>query len=459
VRLLAIDDDPKNLDLIALTLEGRGLELYTTADPEEGLALFSQKQAEIVFVDLVMPGHNGMQVLERILEAAPDTNVVVMSAYYSTESAVEAVQKGACDYLDKPFSVEKLRSLVDRLVSEIEQRKQSARLEKELLHTSQFEGIVGSGPLMLEAFEQIRRVGPHFRTVLLHGATGTGKELMARALHRLSSSPTGAFVPVNCSAIVETLFESELFGHTKGAFTGATQDKMGVFEHANGGTVFLDEIGDMPLPMQAKILRVLQNREVQRVGSPAVRKVDVRVIAATHRDLAALVEEKQFREDLYYRLSTVVIEVPSLAQRKEDLPLLERHFLDKYARQYKKPIRAITRRAQVALASYSWPGNVRELENVLDHACMMAQGEAIDVRDLPPNVLAKKKLSLDGQQLVPLEENQRRYAVLVLERLHGNKAEAAKVLGISRATLYRLLAERKSVAGGSSGVALPVVGG
>jgi transcriptional regulator with PAS, ATPase and Fis domain len=286
-------------------------------------------------------------------------------------------------------------------------------------------------------------VAPHFRNVLVLGATGTGKELVARALHRLSPVASKQLAVCNCSALVETLMESELFGYVRGAFTGATQDKVGLFEYANGGTVFLDEIGDLPLPAQAKLLRVLQNQEVQRVGSPAARKIDVHVIAATHRDLRALVKEGQFREDLYYRLSMVELHLPRLRDRKEDFPLLLRHFTQKFAAAYNKPIRGITRRAQALLARYSWPGNVRELENVLGNACMMVAGCVIDANDLP-SYLTAGTASLQQDGLLTLEEIQKRHVLHVLEQVGNNKARAADILDISRATLYSFLAKSEN---------------
>lgn len=445
VTLVAIDDDHRNLEFIKASLSQEGLEILTTTDPENGLELVLRKRPQIVLLDLVMPKLSGMELLNRIVETDPGIDVILMTAHYSTESAVEAIQKGACDYLNKPLSIETLRHQIGKLVAEARKRQRTSQLDRELLNAFQFEGIVGRSPLMLDVFAQIRRVGPHFRTVLVTGATGTGKELVAQALHRLSPAASGPFAVCNCSAIVETLFESELFGYVKGAFTGATQDRIGLFEHANGGTLLLDEIGDMPLATQAKLLRVLQNQEIQRVGSPAIRKVNVRVIAATNRELRALVAQKKFRDDLYYRLSMVELALPPLAERKEDLPLLMRHFLEHFSAQYKKPLRGITRRAQAVLARYSWPGNVRELENVLGNACMMAEGDTIDVRDLPER--RRNPLPQDvaeEQGLFSLDEIQRRHARRVVQRIGGNKVEAAKVLGISRATLYRLLADRDS---------------
>lgn len=445
VTLVAIDDDPRSLELITAALTQEGVEILTATDPEKGLELVLRKRPQIVLLDLVMPNLSGMDVLERIVEADPGIDVILMTAHYSTESAVEAIQKGACDYLNKPLAIDKLRQRVGKLVADARKRQRALQLDRELLETFCFEGIVGRSPLMLDVFALIRRVGPHFRTVLVTGATGTGKELVARALHRLSPAGSGPFAVCNCSAIVETLFESELFGYVKGAFTGATQDRVGLFEYAHGGTLLLDEIGDMPLATQAKLLRVLQNQEIQRVGSPAVRKVDVRVIAATNRDLRTLVAKKAFRDDLYYRLSMVEIQLPRLAERKEDLPLLQRYFVERFAAEYKKPIRGITRRAQAVLARYSWPGSVRELENVLGNACMMVQGDTIDVADFPDRLRDPVPQEIvEEEGLIPLDEAQRRHARHVVERIGGNKLQAAEILGISRATLYRLLAENNS---------------
>lgn len=372
---LIIDDNPKSLELLSRALAQPGLQIFTASEPEEGLDLVYNKHPQIVLTDLVMPNLTGMEVLEWIMEFDPSIEVILMTAHYSTESAVQAIKKGASDYLNKPISLAALRERVGRLVEGARKRQRSLQLEGDLLANSESQGIIGRSPVMCEMFPQIRRVAPHYRSVLITGETGTGKDLVARALHRLSPVSAGRYVVLNCSAVVETLFESELFGHVRGAFTGATQDKTGLFEHAHGGTLFLDEIGD--------ICRSPHNQEVQRVGSLSARKVDVRVIAATNHNLRAEAAEKRFREDLYYRLSMVEIHVPRLADRKEELPLLQRHFIAQFAAQYKKEIRGLTHRAQVRLSLHTWPGNVREFENVLGHACMMAIGDTIDVQDLP----------------------------------------------------------------------------
>jgi DNA-binding NtrC family response regulator len=441
LRLLVIDDESQNLGLIESALEQQGLEILTASNPEVGLALFNEKRPEIVLLDLVMPKISGMDLLEQIIANDPGAEVILMTGYYSAESAVEAIRKGAADYLTKPLDVGKLRDRVFTLVNEHRSRRLATQLDQQMVDTFQLEGIVGRSPLIMDVFAAIRRVAPHFRTALITGDTGTGKELVAHALHRLSPVSDKTFAVCNCSALVETLFESELFGHVRGAFTGATQDKVGLFEYAHQGTVFLDEIGDMSLAGQAKLLRVLQNQEVQRVGSPAIRKLDVRFIAATNQDLRASVREHTFREDLYYRLSMVEITLPTLVDRKEDLPLLQRYFIEKFATQYNKPIRGMTRRAQALLGRRDWPGNVRELENVIGKACMMVEGNVIDVKDLPPDLRMAPVLVRDpDDNLLSMEEVQERHLVRVLERLGGDKTRAAEVLGISRSTLYNLLA-------------------
>jgi DNA-binding NtrC family response regulator len=444
VTILAIDDEPDSLELVQEALTQPGVAIVVTTDPEHGWRLVREKRPEIVLLDLAMPRLGGMELLQRIIDFDPSTDVVLLTGNYSTDCAVEAIRKGACDYLTKPVSIATLHARLAALLDGARQRHRAAELEGELAEASRFQNIVGRSPLMLEVFDAIRRVAPHFRTALITGPTGTGKELVAQALHKLSPGSKHHMAVFNCSAVVETLFESELFGHVRGAFTGATQDRMGLFEYANGGTVFLDEIGDMPLSTQSKLLRVLQSQEIQRVGSPSVRKVDVRVVAATNRDLPKMIAEKTFREDLYYRLSMVELKLPPLADRKEDLPLLYRHFLSRFRAQYNKEIRGLTRRAQALLSQYSWPGNVRQLENVLGSASMMAQQETIDVHDLPAQIrqaASPGRDPADEETLLTLADVEHRHARRVLERLGGNKVRTAEALGISRATLYRILGE------------------
>ncbi len=383
ISIVILDDNPGSLELLSTALAREGVTIHTASRPSQALALVEQHHPQLVLTDLVMPEMTGLDVLNRIMAIAPATDVLLMTAHYTTETAVQAIRNGAADYLEKPIRLAVLRERVGRLIAEAE-RRQAAGADAE------FEGLIGIKPAHGRALRAHPPHRPHYRSALIQGATGTGKDLVARALHA-RSGVKGQYVVLNCSAVVETLFESELFGHVRGAFTGADRDKPGLFEAASEGTLFLDEIGDMPLATQAKLLRALQNQEIQRVGSLQTRKVNVRVIAATHRNLRQAVADRLFREDLYYRLAMVEIPVPSLAERKEDLPLLIRHFIEKFAQQYGKVIRGLTPRARLLLERHSWPGNVRELENVLGHACMMAETEEIDVPTCPPPSLAPSR--------------------------------------------------------------------
>jgi DNA-binding NtrC family response regulator len=445
--VVAIVRDAESLDVIQATLEAQGIRVQAAGDAEEGWDLVRRSHADAILVEAEVA--NGTGLLERIADWDPGAQVLLVTGHYTAESAVEGIRYGACDCLSKPVSPETLGRRVGDILQEARLRRETLELDERLLESLRFHGMVGRSPQMLETFARIKRVAPHYRIALIGGATGTGKELVAHALHELSPVAARRFAVCNCSAIVETLFESELFGHVKGAFTGATQDRAGLFEYAQGGTVFLDEIADMPLTTQSKLLRVVQNQELQRVGSPEVRKVDVRVIAATNRDMRALVAANLFREDLFYRLTMVELKLPPLVERKEDLPLLERHFVEKFAASYGKRIGGISRRTQAVLSRHRWPGNVRELENVLGHACMMADADFIDVRDLPDYLHSTMRGAPNEPDLMPLADLERRYTQHVLERVGGNKLHAAQVLGISRATLYRILRDGAGEAGGA----------
>jgi DNA-binding NtrC family response regulator len=449
IVLVVIDDNTDILELVATALAREGVRIVTASDPEEGIEAVFREHPQIVISDLVMPGLSGLEVLDRIVEFDPAIDVILMTAHYTTESAVEAIRRGAADYLNKPVPIAVLRERISKLVAQARQRRQAMAMDNNLADDARFEGMVGRSAAMWEMFSRIRRIAPHFRTVMVTGETGTGKELAARAIHNMSPVRNGRFVVINCSAVVESLFESELFGHTRGSFTGATQDKMGLFEFADKGVLFLDEIGDMPLGTQAKLLRALQNQEVLRVGSLTPRKVDVRAIAATHHDLRAAVAAKQFREDLFYRLSMVEIRVPPLAERKEDLPLLINHFVDKFSRQYGKPIRGLTQRSHVLLARHQWPGNIRELENVLGFACMMVMGETIDIQDLPEYLRSSNRDQMSqntmhaavGAHLAEgtFEEHEKRLLADAMAAAGGNQSEAARALRVGRDALrYKL---------------------
>lgn len=457
VSLLAVDDDPLSLDLVRDALGSMGVRILTAATGEAARAALAAERPQIVLLDLMLPDVSGLELLEEITQTAPATDVLLLTGHYTPESAVEAIRKGASDYLTKPIKISALRARVKELVDEAGKRLEAARLEAEMLQANRFQRMVGRSPQMLELFALIRRVAPHFRVALVRGATGTGKELAANALHSLSPVAEGPFVIANCSAITETLFESEMFGHLKGSFTGASNDKKGLFEAAHGGTLFLDELGDLPFAMQSKLLRAIQQQEIKPVGSTATRKISVRVVAATNRNLEEMMGAGTFREDLYYRLSMVEVHMPNLSERMEDFPFLVRHFVAQFAGEYGKNLAGVTPRAQALLARHGWPGNIRELENVIGSACMMADGEMVDVRDLPPvfhraagvapslavpvAVAAPVALSPEGPELISLEELNQRHARAVLEHVGGNKSRAAEILGVTRSTLYRLLGE------------------
>ncbi|HEY3929112.1 MAG TPA: sigma-54 dependent transcriptional regulator [Candidatus Koribacter sp.] len=448
ITLLIIDDDEPLLEMLGRCLNQPGLQIFSASDPEDGMRLFRDLRPEVVLLDLVFPTADGMELLQACNRLDPASEIILMSGNYSTEYAVEAIQKGASDYLAKPVPINRLRARMEVLLEEKRQRRLIGDLDRALIDAFQMEGIVGRSPAIIQLFKMLRRVAPHFKTALITGPSGTGKELVSRALHRLSPAKDKILAVANCSAFSETLIESELFGYVRGAFTGASQDKLGLFEYANHGTVFLDEIGDLPLAGQAKLLRVLQNGEVQRVGSPAQRKVDVNVIAATNRDLRAMVSQGTFREDLYYRLSMTEIALPSLLERKEDLPLLERYFVQRFSAQYHKPVAGLTLRAQAVLARYDWPGNIRELENLIGNACMMVESNIIDVRDLPDHIVHRADsagtMRSSDEPLMSLEEVQMRHIMRVLQQVGGDKSRAASVLGIGRSTLYSLLGKLQS---------------
>ena len=441
--LLVIDDDLVAIELVAAALEGEKFRVHGVTNAQAGLDFIARSKPSIVLLDLVMPGVVGMELLERILEIDPGVDVILFTGHYSTDSAVEAIQKGAYDYLTKPLPIERLREKLNKWLEDAHVRQQTRQLDEQLLQACRLGGIIGHSPLMLDVFSKVRRIAPHFQTALVTGHTGTGKELVAKALHQLRSGDSRPFVVCNCAAIADTLFESELFGHVRGAFTSASQDKQGFAEAANGGTLFLDEITEIPIGIQPKLLRLLQNREIQRVGTSRPKEVDVRIVAATNQDLRAMVKQKQLREDLYYRLSMVEVKLPRLADRKEDLPLLQHHFLKMFSEKYGKSAFNLTRRAQALMAAYSWPGNVRELENVLGYCCMMTDKEMIDVHDLPEHI-RHNSLSLDeNEELMSMEQMEVKHAFRILGRVGGSRVRAAEILGISRATLYRLI-ERSS---------------
>lgn len=437
--ILFIDAEQATIDLMHHSVADLPVKISGTPDSQKGLELLKRFQPRLVFLSAKLALAGQTNFLTEILRIDPRVEVVLMTEGDSPSSTLEAVQKGAADCVSKPLSTATFRAKVQQALDAAKRNQITAELEGELLSSFQFHGMVGRSPAMLDLFNKMSRVAPHFRGVLVSGPSGSGKELVARGLHELSPAGGGPFIACNCAGIPESLADSEMFGYVKGAFTGAEREKRGFFEEAHGGTIFLDEISEMSLAMQAKLLRVLQTHEIQRVGSPVPRKLDIRVIAATNRDLREEVSERRFREDLFYRLSTVHLRLPSLAERKEDLPLLQRHFVQKFAQQYSKNIVGITRRAQTLLSRYSWPGNVRELENVIAHACMLSHGQVLDIEDFREKLGFQTSLPSDPPPL-SLKAIQQKHVRDVLNFVQGNKARAAEILGISRSTLYKILA-------------------
>ena len=438
--VLVIDGDVGVAEAFGRAVLGLPVAVLRARDRAEGISFYREFLPQMVLLDSKLD--DGEVPLPDLFAGDSALEVVLMTDRWTQTGALAAVARGASDLLTKPLEPSKVRQLVSGVIAQAETRRHTQELDNELLEAYQFQGMVGRSPRMLEVFSRVRRVAPLFRTALITGATGTGKELIAKALHNLSPRAQEKFVVGNCSALTETLLESQLFGHVKGAFTGATRDRAGLFEYANRGTLFLDEIGELSLAAQAKLLRILQSQELQRVGSPVTSTVDVHVIAATNRNVRELTAEGKFREDLFYRLSMIEIELPLLADRKEDLPLLQRHFLQYFSAKYGKRLDGISRRAQILLTRHSWPGNVRVLENVIGNACIMAQSKIVSDSDLPEAIRMLMTRPDKGTGLMTLEEVQSRHFEYILKLVEGNKARAAKILGVSRATIYDMLARR-----------------
>ena len=439
VSILIVDDEPVIRETCAEVARQTGMKPIGVASAEEALEVLERSAVDIILTDLMLQHSDGMELLKRVRETHPTVPVIVLTQYGTIDSAVAATRLGAVDYVTKPFRIEELKSRLERAARSVELQLENNLLREQLRTRPGFGGLVGVSERMQRVYKLIQKVSQHEYPVLILGESGTGKELVARSVHFSGARSDRPFVPVDCSSLVATLIESELFGYVKGAFTGALQGKQGLLEAANGGTLFLDEIGDMPVDLQAKLLRSIQEHEVKPVGSTERRRIDVRVIAATNRDLDAAVRAGTFRQDLYFRLNVVQIKLPPLRERKSDIPLLVMSFLEKFVDSQRSG-RTISEEAMRRLIAYDWPGNVRELENAIERAVALGSGPLVHVADLPSNLqYPASERAPEKDELLPLEELERRAILRTLRETSGDKMAAARILGIGKTTLYRKL--------------------
>ncbi|MBW2057121.1 MAG: sigma-54-dependent Fis family transcriptional regulator [Deltaproteobacteria bacterium] len=437
--ILVVDDDVDVKDVIRDTLAFAGFTVDTAEDGVEAMEKIQETPFDLILSDLMMPRMDGMELLRRVKEIRPYINVIIMTGYGTIESAVEAMKIGAADFITKPANSGELLVRVSKALTVKALMEENVQLRQEVKRRYSFCNIIGQSQAMQAVFSLIEKVSRSKSTVTIYGSSGTGKELVARAIHFNSPRRNKPFLAFNCSAIPDSLVESELFGHVKGSFTGAYHHKIGMFEEARGGTFFIDEIGNTSMALQAKLLRVLQEKEIRRVGSNEMVKIDVRLIAATNEDLEQKVRQGQFREDLFYRLHVIPIFLPDLRDRPEDVPLLAQHFLKMYARQEGREIHGFTAEAMKLLTEYDWPGNVRELENAVERAVVITQNSLIDKEDLPVKIVEGRHhlIKRAFNDMITLEELKNQYTLMVLEKTKGNKKMAAQILGINPRTLYR----------------------
>jgi DNA-binding NtrC family response regulator len=444
LSLLIVDDEVSARNICKDVASGAGLQVYASGTTEQALEILDQHPIDIVVTDLQVPQMGGLELIKRIRANNPGIAVIVLTQYGTIETAIEATRLGATDYITKPFHVEELHTKLDRLVHSIEIDQENRLLREQLKSRPGFGSFIGVSPRMQRVYKLIQKVAQHSYPVLILGESGTGKELVARSIHFSGPRKNKVFAPVDCSSLVPTLIESELFGYVRGAFTGAQHSKQGLLEAAGEGTLFLDEIGDLPVDLQAKLLRALQEHEIKPVGSNERIGIRARVIAATNRDLEAAIRTGEFRQDLYFRLNVVQIKLPPLRERKADIPLLVNAFLEKFS-DATRPIRTISEDAMRRIMAYDWPGNIRELENAIERAVALGSGPILHVGDLPSNLqyTSPEKLS-DVDELVPLDALERRAIFRALRETSGDKLAAARLLGIGKTTLYRKLKQYES---------------
>jgi DNA-binding NtrC family response regulator len=446
-RILVVDDDRAMCQLLIDLLREDGYEADVAYDGESALEKCRTTRFDLAITDLMMPKMRGIELVQRLREIDASALVLLITAFGTIENAVEAMRAGAFHYVTKPFHNDEILIQVKRALEQKTLQEELKRLRTEVQARNRFQNIIGQSSAMQMVFETIAQVSDLPANILIEGESGTGKELIARAIHCNSSRATGPFIPVNCAAIPETLLESELFGYVRGAFTDARRDRPGLFREASGGILFLDEISEIPITLQAKLLRVLEDKEVRPLGANQSEKVDTRVLSASNRFLDELVRNGKFRQDLYYRLNVIRIELPTLRHRSEDIPLLVKHFIEKFADSANRNVEGIQDEALAALRSYDWPGNIRELEHTIERAVLLGKGALIGVEDLPDHLVARGESAIVLAQALAkqftLRDLEREYIGKVLETAHGNKTEAARILGVDRTTLYRKLEEYK----------------
>jgi DNA-binding NtrC family response regulator len=443
-KVLVVDDDVEICDLLSDVLEGEGFSVTAISDSLEASKALRREEFDLMVTDLKMKGLRGLDLLEEAKKGAPLTPVIIITAFGTIESAIKAMKMGAYDYITKPFQMEELLLTVKKALETRLLKKEVVRLKKEVETRYHFHQLIGKSPAMQRIYDLVERISDSTSNVLITGESGTGKELVAKAIHYNGIRKEGAFIAVNCAAIPETLLESELFGYKRGAFTDAKADKKGLIFEAHEGTLFLDEITEMPYALQAKLLRVIEDKEVRPLGDTNSYSIDVRVISTTNRDIPSLINEGKFREDLYYRLKVIDIELAPLRERKEDIPLLAQHFINHFSHHLKKGYSGLSEDALKLLLSYSWPGNVRELENVMERGINLSRHEMILPEDLPPSIFQKtdeKLFTKAFQEKLTLEQLEKEYIKRVLIEVGGNKSKAAERLGLNRKTLYRKLQE------------------